>query len=459
MITPCVREGKATKKYLLILIGITVSVRTLMAGLILHASGIQGFFAPDTPDYVAPIPNLLRGSFATSSGPEVRRTPGYPIFLMLTGMAGNHVLLAVAFQIVLACLSVFLVYKIGLLLSANESAAVLCAGLYALEPISIFYSVLLLAEGLFTVIVLFFIYQLVKYLRSPSWPSLLWAAAALSASVYVKPVSYYLPVFTAVCLAVLPVSIRPGQRLIRAASFLAICVVVIGAWQVRNYVETGYSGFTSLSETQLYTYNAAGVLAHREHMDFFAEHYKLLNARHPEQANWSLAQKQAFQKHAALRIIKSSPLLYAKLHVRGMLTALLDPVGTDILRHLGMYPGIGALESRVVNQGIVRTFLWVLAHKPTVAIVTIAIGGITAIYYVLAIFGIPWISRQPAIFIALTLIAFYFILVVGGPAGMGRYRYPIMPIVALFAGVGLEHLIQGRHRARSVRRISTDTAR
>lgn len=459
MMTQSIRAGDPLKKYWLAVLAATILLRSAMASLILRSSGIQGFFTPDTPEYVAPIHALLRGSFSTPNGPELKRTPGYPIFLMLTGMAGDHALLSIASQILLACLSVFLVYTIGVLLFQDRAVALLCAGLYAFEPVSIFYSVLLWAECVFTALILLFIYQLVKYLQVPSWLSLFWAAAALSASVYVKPVAYYLPVFCALGLAFLPSCIALPLRLVRAAVFLAICVVLVGAWQVRNYVETGYSGFTSLSETQLYTYNAAGVLAHREHVDFFAEHYKLLNATHPEQAHWSLAQKQAYQKHEALRIIEGSPVLYAKLHFRGMVTALLDPVGTDILRHLGLYPGIGALESRVVNEGIAKTFLWVLANKPLVAIVTIAIGGVTAIYYVLAIFGIPIMLKQPALCAALILIAVYFILVAGGPAGMGRYRYPIMPIVSLFAGAGLANLLQSRRHARTVKRISTGMAR
>jgi len=430
-----------------------------MVAILLHSSGVRGVFSPDAPEYLAPMHAMLRGSFSTPSGPELKRTPGYPIFLMLTGMAGNHPLLSVTFQILLACLSVFLVYRTGMLLLQSEWVAILCAGLYAVEPISIFYSVLLFAEALFTALVLLFIYQTVRYLRSPSWSSLLWGAVALSASVYVKPVAYYLPVFCALGFAFLPAFVRPQVRAVRATAFLAICVVLIGAWQVRNYVETGYSGFTSLSDTQLYTYNAAGVLAHREHLDFFAERDKLDHASHPEQATWSIARKLAFQKHEALHIIAEDPLLYAKLHLRGMVTAVLDPAGTDILRHLGLYPTIGGLESMVVNQGIAKTLWWVLVHKPLVSVLTIAIGAITAAYYMLAILGIPSIFKQPAIFAALLLIAFYFILVAGGPAGMGRYRYPIMPIVALFAGAGLARLIQPLRRASEVKRISTGTVR
>ncbi|HET9087838.1 MAG TPA: glycosyltransferase family 39 protein [Acidobacteriaceae bacterium] len=459
MHAPSVRTSDRLNRYLLVALATAFLLRAFMVAILLYTSGVPGVSSPDAPEYLAPMHDMLRGSFSTPNGPELKRTPGYPIFLMLTGMAGNHPLLAVTCQVLLACFSVFLVYRIGTLLFQNGWVAVLGAGLYAIEPISIFYSVLLFAEALFTALILLFLYQVIRYLCTASWSPLLWAALALSASVYVKPIAYYLPVLCVLGFMVVPTSVRVPARLARAGAFLALCTILIGAWQVRNYVETGYSGFTSLSDTQLYTYNAAGVLAHREHLDFFAERDKLDHAAHPEQANWTIAQRLAFQKHEALRIIGQNRMLYAELHLRGMVTALLDPAGTDILRHLGLYPTIGGLESMVVNQGIIKTMWWVLVHKPLVSILTIVIGLITAAYYLLAILGMESASKQREIFIVLLLIAFYFILVAGGPAGMGRYRYPIMPIVALFAGAGLSRFIRSPRWEHALRRKSTDTVR
>src|SRR3974390_833181 len=118
-----------SKTYLPCILALTVLLRVILLLFVLHSSEIQGLFKPDasgyaagirfsaerntsigifTPDtcsYVAAIRGLKHGSFSTLDGPELERTPGYPLFLMITGMAGNHPLLSVACQILSSCLT------------------------------------------------------------------------------------------------------------------------------------------------------------------------------------------------------------------------------------------------------------------------------------------------------------------------------------------------------------------
>ena len=51
-------------------------------------TGTQVMMQGDTASYLEPGKNLiLHGAFATAGAPEIDRTPGYPVFAMLTGMA------------------------------------------------------------------------------------------------------------------------------------------------------------------------------------------------------------------------------------------------------------------------------------------------------------------------------------------------------------------------------------
>jgi len=441
------------KLHLQAVLALTVFSRVFLLGIALHLSGIKAIYAPDSHGYIAPIQHLLHGSFATNSGPELQRTPGYPIFLMLTGMAGHHPLLSNGCQILLAGFSVFLVFQIAILLFHDERVAILCAGLYAIEPLSILYGIEILSECLFTAIFLIFLFFFffLKHLRTSTWSSLLYSALALAATVYVRPASYYLPLCCAVGLAFIPLKIGVAPRLWRALTFLIICSFLIGAWRVRNYVETGYSGFSSIADSNLYFFNAGEVLAQKQHTDFVTE-LGLLHwqdtpgylAVHPEQVNWSIAQQLAYQKRMALRTISENKFLYLKDHLRGMAVVLFHPCATDYLWMLGGSPlsSVTAFRANVDKHGMIATLWQTFWRFPLVFLGTALLEILLVAYYGLAIFGIPSLLQSKPLLITLALIFCYFVVIAGGAAGMARYRYPIMPIVALFAGAGIAKILR-----------------
>jgi hypothetical protein len=402
--------------------------------MVLHFSGVAGVWTLDTASYIAPIHGLMHGSFVTHDGPEFLRTPGYPIFLMLTGMASNHPLWCIYCQIGVACFSVFLLFKLGMLIFRSESTAILCAFLYALEPIAIIYSVELFSEALFTAFFIGFLYALIHYMKSHKWSSLLWAAVILSASAYVRPVSYYLAPFCAAGLAVFPRGFQLVPRFARAAAFLGICAVLIGLWQVRNYKEIGYSGFTSLSESNLYFYNALGVVAKKTHTSLFVLQQEL--GREPLTPSKLLSLRTE-----GIQIVKNNPVLYTWLHLEGMAIVLWDPCATDMLKQMGLYPKSGRLMSIVVERGIPAALLWLAKNRPLPFVVTMILGAVVVAYYALALLGAPLVLKQTDVFITLLFIFTYFIVISGGAAAAGRYRYPVVPIVVLFAGAGLGRLL------------------
>jgi 4-amino-4-deoxy-L-arabinose transferase-like glycosyltransferase len=432
------------RAYLPAVLVIAALVRVILLLVVLQTSGIQGVFDPDTASYLAPIQGMMHGSFAAEGIPELSRTPGYPLFLLLTGMAVSHALLAISAQILLACLSVFFVYKIGLVLFQNERTAVLCAGLYSIEPGSITYSILLYPEALFVVLLLLFIYQILRFLLKPHWIPLLIAAMALSASVYVKPVAYYLPFCGAIGIAAFCYRSRLHARLLWGAAFLLTCAALIGPWQVRNYVETGYSGFSSLSDWQLYSYNAVNVLADRDHLSMRAEWDKLDKINRPIEAALSRAQQFSYYHREAVRIFKANPILFAKVQLRGVGAVILDPGGTENLKHLGLYPNDGYLGLMQADHGIFVTLWWAVRNRPLVGAVDLLLGAVLAVYYGLAVFGISRRAAHATLVLTVALIAVYFVAVSGGPAGRCRYRCPVMPIVALFAGAGLARMTSKR---------------
>jgi hypothetical protein len=254
-------------------------------------------------------------------------------------------------------------------------------------------------------------------------------------------------------LAVLPLKIEIVPRLWRAVVFLSICAVLIGAWRVRNYVETGYSGFSSIADSNLYFFNAGEVLAQRQHTDLATE-LGLLHwqdtpgylAIHPGQATWSTAQQLAYQRGEALRTISENKLLYLKDHLRGMGVVLFHPCATDFLWALGRSPlsSVVASNATAGKKGVPATLLWMVWNYPLVFLGPAMLEVVLVAYYGLALLGAPRLYQSGNALITLALVLLYFVVIAGGAAGMARYRYPIMPIVSIFAGAGLATLLRLR---------------
>src|SRR5882762_7791100 len=96
----------------------------LMFGAFL-LTGTQVMTQGDTSSYLEPGLNFIQhGTFSSAGVPELDRTPGYPIFAMLTGMASGNVLLTCTIQILLSLASLLLVAKIADRVFPNRNAAV-----------------------------------------------------------------------------------------------------------------------------------------------------------------------------------------------------------------------------------------------------------------------------------------------------------------------------------------------
>ena len=144
------------------------------------------FYTPDTASYIVPARELVaHHRFFSDGAPELIRTPGYPLLLIPGLLLGRLELVTVTLQILFSCFTVFMVYRTACLLFEREDIAIVAAGLYAIDPLSILFASLLAPETLFTAIVMVALYYLVGHLRRQAQGDLLVSATALAASVYV----------------------------------------------------------------------------------------------------------------------------------------------------------------------------------------------------------------------------------------------------------------------------------
>jgi Dolichyl-phosphate-mannose-protein mannosyltransferase len=81
--------------------------------------------------------------------PEILRTPGYPLLLIPGLLLDRLELVTISLQIMLTCLTMYMVYRIAQLLFECENAAIVAAALFAIEPVSILCTSKVVTDTLF----------------------------------------------------------------------------------------------------------------------------------------------------------------------------------------------------------------------------------------------------------------------------------------------------------------------
>jgi 4-amino-4-deoxy-L-arabinose transferase-like glycosyltransferase len=402
---------------------------------------------PDTATYLAPAHSLLaNGTFERDASPEIIRGPGYPLLLSLGLAVGSVEGVTISLQILLSVATVYLIYRCALTIDPRMKVALLAATLYAIEPLSVMYCCFLLTETLFTFLLVGFLFFLLRFLRDRATSSLCVAGLLLIASAFVRPVSYYLPiVIGGLLLVTTSRDRRVWQPVAWAAGFFLCCALPLGAWQLRNWHLTQYPGFSAIVESDLYFYQQAQVIAALEGRSLEDVQTKLgkfdpevVFQQHPTWQGLSPGQLHVQMGVEAKQVIASHPLVYAGLHLRSILTALVTPGSGDVMRLTKSFGGRGqpitstAGESSVIGR--------VASGGQVRIVVAVALSALAAVYVMVAICGcfqeIPWRFRW-----TLLAIGGYFWFVSCLPQPPARLRHPLMPILCLLAAHGITALI------------------
>lgn len=406
----------------------------------LAAKGISPLSRGDTPTYLEAGRNLLfTGAFSVGGLPYLYRTPGYSLFLALATLPGP--LFAALLQVLLSALTVVLVWRLARAVFDNERIAFLAGWLFVFEPLSMMNSVLLQAETVFLVLFLLSLDRLVRFLRGTRLRDLALAGLFLAAATMVRPVTYYLPIFLGLGFAI----VLPGSLRWKAPAVLLLSVLPwLAAWQIRNWIETGYSGFTSITITNPYDYEAAEVLAMAEHKPFVEVQREIGYGDwltvHPDQAAWSEPQRLAYMHEQTVRILRRYPKLFLISEIKGFFRVTFSPATTDLISQMALSnpQQISTLRERIHDQGPLRAALAWARANPWDGILSGVIAIWLLILYVFLIRGVLRSSVRDPVLWLLIGVSFYMLGVSSGAQAGGRYRMPVMPIVCVLAAAGFQ---------------------
>jgi len=351
-------------------------------------------------------------------------------------------------QIVLSILSLVLVYRIALSTYKTAQIGCLAAWLFAIEPLSIQYSVRLISESLFLFILLLSIQLLFLYFEGQDTRLLFFVGLLLAIATYVRPVAYYLGLFVALGIA-LTAGFKQLRFLKCTSLFLLAFLPLIMVWRVRNQQAAGYQQFSGVVDKNLYFFEAADVTAKLRHVSL-ADQQKALGRNspyylqlHPDQSSWSQAQRLQFMHSEAIRIIREHPALFLKSYLRGLVVVIFSPGSAEFLQLIDLaYPSDWSLPQRIAKEGIQSDGVKLLTSHLEMPITISSFEVFLLSIYLSSLVGVFYASGNRLLITTLVCFALYFILVSGGGQAVGRYRLPAMPEFCVLAASGLQTLRQ-----------------
>ncbi len=417
------------------------ALRLGLLAIVVTRGGVDVLNRGDTLSYLIPGRNLiLHGSFAEAGLPDIARTPGYAIFLAFFSFAGPVAVALV--QVTISVISVLLVWRLGQTVCEDAKISITAAWIFAFEPLSITYSILLLSETLFLALFLLSLIQLAEFIGRRQLPGLVAVGCWLAAATFVRPVTYYLA--GALAAGLFLALVRVPRLRWKAPAVLLISVLPwLAVWQIRNQVETGFAGFSSIEAHNLYFFSAGEVKATVEHRsldqvdaDLGYDDVALFVSTHPGTDGWSESHRLLFMRSQAGQVIRAHPWVFLRTHVQGMIRTVFNPGAAVPASLLGM-PVDGSTFVREQAEGPGAAAWQAVTRFPLQTALMAALAGILLGTYIFALLGaLRWSAPSALLWLLLGVVA-YFFAVSGGAVGEARFRLPVMPIICILAATGV----------------------
>lgn len=378
--------------------------------------------------------------------PNPLRTPLYPIFLTSFYLLFRSWWAPVLAQIILGSLIPVLAYIFALqfLGKKNERLAWWVSIALAIEPFMVLTSFVFLTETLFTFLFLLSLILLFRFLSQPRYITIAGSAIAFSAALLVKPTLQFLPF---VLPFILGLSFKQSGRSWRAslkysAVFIAICLITISPWWIRNYKAFGVGGLSAQAAFNLHGYLLPSVLS-LENGTTYQEELDKLRATGYQPAQVNLANARQHSKTAIDEIKKYPGALFKSVLVTEV-TFFTHDAWLDVVRAVGWRPASypsGPTFLRLFSEpGLVIRDLWPLMKSPLVVI----LAGRLIWLVIALLFAWGAVLRLVKTHFALNtwlvlgLIAYFALTTaVNGLGVNGRLRLPVNPLILSVAAYGI----------------------
>ena len=408
---------------------LTVLALLHLALLIPAFRNISHFKLQDSYQYLQLAQNILhQGKYTgqAASDLDLVRPPVYPVFLaagLLLGQDGQWIPLL---QTLILFATAYILYRIGNDLG-NETIGKIASILYLFNPNAAFWATTILTETLAAFWLGMSFWMLVRFGKTYKYSYLAASGMLLGLAALTRPIVYPLIFILAIILFLFwwfqhKEKISRVLVIKRVVVFLSAGLILVFPWQVRNLVVHNDFTLSTVDNSTFQDWMVGKSIA--EMKNITREQAVAEIAASPDPLRYSL------------EFIAEHPIPFIKTQVRGLFRVLLGSeygtwaqvLGNQTIETTGMLANFNlAVIWRIVSSGSI----WVWA-------------GIYALLYDAILYGLCVTAlivitlrnknalKNPLLMLLVIIIG--YMIVIPGPAGESRFRVPVDPLLALFAG-------------------------
>ncbi len=420
---------------------------------VLFFIGSTGFEWGDSKQYLGLARSLLDGNgFSLDGAPFFFRTIGYPLFLAGGLAVFRSTTGFVFFQLLLASFLPLLILHLGEELGFEKRTSRIAAWISVFEPHIVYFSLIILTESLYTLVLLLGILFVFRAIRTSRIRESVKSGIAFGVGILIKPMLQFFPIVGFGLLLPWIRQIKWRETLKHTVIILALTGAVLSPWMCRNYRMFGSFTLSNQGSAAALFYLGTSIVSVRDQLSYPDAEAKVgaeFKEKHGSFTSKS-AENIAYGREA-FGYIRAYPLIFARLIAINTFTLWTSANYNMFLHYWKITPPIDHSvlpPTHYLAQGRIGDLLtesWKIFSQP---------------FYIVGILGrIVWLpitllflyggvmayrrlpeKRFQILFIGALCAYWTMTIWVDGLGIEARLRYPLMPIEFLFAAYGYDTL-------------------
>jgi 4-amino-4-deoxy-L-arabinose transferase-like glycosyltransferase len=365
-------------------------------------------------------------------GPDLDRTPVYPLFVAIFGAGWERAHVVVLAQHLMVLATAYLTWLWVRVRLGPSLAGVAAFAIVAFDLTTMTYASYLLTETLFTFFLTasFFLWPTAGDSRPTARAAL--SGAAWGLATLARPITLYLAPVAIV--AALVAALRRREAFAHALVAVVVGALVVGSWMARNHAQCGHALLSTIEGENLLYYRAALVgLPPGKGVDQFRKELRVETAEgsydraDPHQA----AMLDEVKKQKAIELMIENPLRLHTPFVLGLPRLLFSPNRSYFYKLLGIDHAewnLDEIDTQSFTSKVFRVetlYLGASVLYQTIVLV-LALAG--------AAIGIR--RREPWVVVPAVALA-YLIVISSGLETHARFRVPLVPVLAVLSARAL----------------------